>query len=901
ATWHKGTGNWEKKTIAFEYPIDMHGSYLALQMKAPGAAYFNNVSLIPEVKSSVVDTPQVDNVSSKTLIKNPGFELSQSSGSQSRSWVMASGVTVSKGVAAEGDYSLKLTTKNANFRTHAIQSGIATEPGQYYRLTYKVRAGEGSTQTTGYQQFMVFASWDPVVENGLPQTQIQQLSGRTFQDTFAAWQERTLEFFAPDTPSAGMVIHCHIKGPGTAYFDDFNLTKVTPPVQPALELSLQTPHYRNTIYADAPIAEIQGNAKIMSPAVTNLKITLGLANQEPVFSQSYKVKNDSMAFSIPADKLKEGEYQLQAQAIVADGSSVYQQTLSILKVPAAKHTVRVREDNVILTDGKPFFPIGLWRISDGANGYDAKELYEFNQAGINTFLTAPDPIFLQQSLDQAAKYNLKPIFNMRSSIKANIKLYRKGLMDETQQKVWRDTIDKIIATAANHRAFLGYITVDEPLWCGYPLEPIQAAYDYFRRADPNHPIYINAAPRNTPQAVSKFAAASDLFGLDIYPVPQGGSHSDLDDKTISCVGKYTDRMRLAVNDRKPVIMTLQAFAWGQLYSNTAAAFYPTYEQSRFMAYNAILHGAKGLMYWGTHSIKRESFWKILFRTTSEIRDMSAVLTSPSGEAGKVACSSKNISLMHKVCEQNDFIISANESDSQVEAVFHTSLPDSLLYVLFENRTVAVTNGTFTDTFIPYGVHIYSTTAQLPAPLIGLTSAPDPGGESAHLVIMKKRNALVPYVGKANWIWYPGKSQTPYSQALFRRDFVLSAKVKSANLLITADDQYICYVNGKEVGKTGIGWSQADLYNVTSLLHEGTNTLAVIANDSGSAPCGLLAELSGTTVNGEVISIISDASWHCAETTVPSWTENSFNADVWPAVEVLGPYGSGVWRKRLLRP
>ena len=200
ATWHKGTGNWEKKTIAFEYPIDMHGSYLALQMKAPGAAYFNNVSLIPEVKSSVVDTPQVDNVSSKTLIKNPGFELSQSSGSQSRSWVMASGVTVSKGVAAEGDYSLKLTTKNANFRTHAIQSGIATEPGQYYRLTYKVRAGEGSTQTTGYQQFMVFASWDPVVENGLPQTQIQQLSGRTFQDTFAAWQERTLEFFAPDTP-----------------------------------------------------------------------------------------------------------------------------------------------------------------------------------------------------------------------------------------------------------------------------------------------------------------------------------------------------------------------------------------------------------------------------------------------------------------------------------------------------------------------------------------------------------------------------------------------------------------------------------------------------------------------------------------------------------------------------
>ncbi|MFA7171809.1 MAG: hypothetical protein WC340_00090 [Kiritimatiellia bacterium] len=656
----------------------------------------------------------------KGVLTNPGFEQFAADGKSPLGWSLSSGASVEKSGAIEGDHCLQLTSTRTGCDVTATLSGISTEPGKYYRLVYRVKGKKGADQTTGFfQRFKVETSWDPVIKDGVPQQKIQQLCGCVFQDTFNSWQERTLEFFAPSVPSAGMVIRCCIEGPGTAWFDDFRLTETQPPMPPAFRLTITHPYYRGTIFADTPVAKIQGVAMIDSAAVTKLEMTMGLDGVPPVFSRTYKVKKGQVDFSIPSKKLENGEYQFRVRALSSAGQCVHTESFSVLKVAEAPHTVRVREDNVFLVDGRPFFPIGLWKIPDTGEEYDEKGLAELSRAGINTFLIPSNLKLLKKRLDQVDKYQIKPIVLVGGAVRQRIDLYKKGALDAAALRAWEESVDKTIAAVAGHPALLGYHFIDEPLWCGIPLQPIRGAYDYFRRADPHHPVYINEAPRNMPEEVAPYAAASDMFGLDIYPVPEDKSnnHSDLDDITLSCVGKYTDRMREAVNDRKPVVMTLQGFAWKHLSDKQASAVYPTFEQSRFMAYDAIVHGAKGIMYWGTHYIQEKSFWQVLFRVTSELRDMSSVFTGTPGRDGHVAFNGDGIVFIHQICGKDNFIIAVNENQSEVKATFTLKGSQPKLHVLFENRTVTEDHGVFSDVFPPQSVHVYSSTGKLPPPTL----------------------------------------------------------------------------------------------------------------------------------------------------------------------------------------
>jgi hypothetical protein len=255
--------------------------------------------------------------------------------------------------------------------------------------------------------------------------------------------------------------------------------------------------------------------------------------------------------------------------------------------------------------------------------------------------------------------------------------------------------------------------------------------------------------------------------------------------------------------------------------------------------------------------------------------------------------------MHRVIGNDDYIVAVNESRVEVKATFRAARRHPALHVVFEDRTVAADQGAFADVFAPRAVRVYASAAQLPPPLVAPTTAPDPGGEPEYITELLKRKSLAAYAGSANWIWYPGKSQTPGADALFAHTFVLPAKATNATLIVSADDFYVCYLNGKEVGKTVYGWARAECYDVAALLQPGTNRLAIAAHDAGFPPCGLLADLTGTTVDGAPIAVITDASWRCAETNTPGWLDADRQPDAWRPVDVLGPYGSGAWGKSVL--
>ncbi len=160
-------------------------------------------------------------------------------------------------------------------------------------------------------------------------------------------------------------------------------------------------------------------------------------------------------------------------------------------------------------------------------------------------------------------------------------------------------------------------------------------YAQLRQLDPNHPIWMNHAPRNQIEQLAVFNKGADAVGCDIYPVPKSrhNGHSDVADQTVSSVGVYTDRMQAAAPG-KPVWMVLQGFGWADIREGIDEEMVkvlrrPTLKETRFMAYDAIVHGARGILYWGTAYIEKDSrLWEDLLTLAQELKELQPVLAAP---------------------------------------------------------------------------------------------------------------------------------------------------------------------------------------------------------------------------------------------------------------------------------
>ena len=162
---------------------------------------------------------------------------------------------------------------------------------------------------------------------------------------------------------------------------------------------------------------------------------------------------------------------------------------------------------------------------------------------------------------------------------------------------------KIAGGLKRHPALLAYKGVDEPAWGGVPPGGLARARKKLRAVDPNHPIVITQAPRGSLAELVPYRPAFDITGADIYPVAYPpGRHSDLPNRNISVVGDVTKKMAGAAG-RKPIWMTLQ-IAWSGITPSQErpdlVPRFPTLHEERFMAYQAIVNGSRGLIFFGGH-------------------------------------------------------------------------------------------------------------------------------------------------------------------------------------------------------------------------------------------------------------------------------------------------------------
>jgi len=189
------------------------------------------------------------------------------------------------------------------------------------------------------------------------------------------------------------------------------------------------------------------------------------------------------------------------------------------------------------------------------------------------------------------------------------------------------------------RALVGMAPLTERLsdWREH-LEPLYqqlaAGCDTVRSVDARHVIWFNHAPRNSLSDLARFGELADIVGCDIYPVPFGPfvGHSDLPERNLPSVGRYTQRM-IQSAPGKPAWMVLEGFGWDDINESPAGGEpknrRPTKHETRFMAYDAIVNGARGLLYWGTFAVEKPSaFWSELKSVISELHRLQPFLSAP---------------------------------------------------------------------------------------------------------------------------------------------------------------------------------------------------------------------------------------------------------------------------------
>ena len=201
----------------------------------------------------------------------------------------------------------------------------------------------------------------------------------------------------------------------------------------------------------------------------------------------------------------------------------------------------------------------------------------------------------------------------------------------------------------------------------------------------------------------------------MYPLTPDGRHGDLPNQTPSVVGEYVDKMRRVAGPDRPVLAVLQGFAWEALCD--AAIVYPSYRETRFMAYDAIVHGASGLLYWGLVTVPADHpFLGDLARVAGEIQRLAPAivgsdldrLTIRHIERGSSIAAGIEVIATRGV--DTAYLIAVNSGIDPTAADF-LSLPDALtgtgaLTVVGEDRSVPVSGGAFFDEFSGLDVHVY---------------------------------------------------------------------------------------------------------------------------------------------------------------------------------------------------
>jgi hypothetical protein len=346
----------------------------------------------------------------------------------------------------------------------------------------------------------------------------------------------------------------------------------------------------------------------------------------------------------------------------------------------------------LIVNNRPFFPVGFYCYSPVHPSLPEEEVVR----GFNVISPyqkiMPETIDERKAyMDRCAQLGMKVHYNLISVSGGG------GVNSEIEES---DEVEKgkllvqEIRAFMDHPALLAWYIADEPNGHKLPPDKLAEIYKKVRETDPWHPVsVVFMAPFNI---AKDYAGSFDIVMADPYPVP---------DYPVTMCGDVTRLLKKDFSGENPVWIVPQAFGGGELWRRE-----PTIQEVRSMTWQSVIEGATGIQYFvrrGLNSFpKSVATWGECGRIAMEIKSLSPWLLSDEGTV-PVFSPSKNILVTARLHRGVLAIMTVNKTNEPLKASigFQRSFTGQA-EVLFENRTVKVYSGSFSDFFQAYGSQVY---------------------------------------------------------------------------------------------------------------------------------------------------------------------------------------------------
>ncbi len=378
-------------------------------------------------------------------------------------------------------------------------------------------------------------------------------------------------------------------------------------------------------------------------------------------------------------------------------------------------------DGFLTSQGRKFFPIGSYELPK-----EAAELRALADAGFNLVHCRN-----VADLDRAQAVGMSGWVSVPLQLGADSDALRKAVeavRDHPALAVWEGPDEVVWNFTAYSGLFRSgvYKQADE-WWQQTPfaverseaeakkiLPRLREGCQWVRRVDRRkRPIWINEAAQSDLKFIREYLDDIDITGCDNYPIHENKREP-------AAVGDYTERYQ-RVGRGKPVWMVLQGFSWHELTPpKDERLVYPSFAETRLMAYGAIAHGAKGILYWGTEVVPKKSpFRQSLLALVSELNALQPFLTAKeecgvrvllTESKGRPVEGSRGVRLLARRAGREWLIALVNEDNHAhmgVELTGLRKLNGQTLELLYGSETASVNRGGFVTRLKPYEVKVFA--------------------------------------------------------------------------------------------------------------------------------------------------------------------------------------------------
>ncbi len=410
---------------------------------------------------------------------------------------------------------------------------------------------------------------------------------------------------------------------------------------------------------------------------------------------------------------------LVAPILITAGKDI--SAVSVTSVSIATKNPPPTTRGFLVKDGRLLFPIGCYELPK-----DDAELEKMAQSGINLVRCHN-----KTDLDRAASVGILGWISlpMQSGSSDSLREKIESLVTHPALAIWEgpdEIVHNFTAWSGLYRTKGIYKSPDEwrkqtPKAIEYSEEQarqiipkLRDSIELIRTLDHNkRQIWINEAAQSDLKFVRQYMNHIDITGCDIYPVREGR-------RDVAIVGDATERWKQVGRNQKPVWMVLQAFSWSELgdYYGHKTVVYPSFAESRFMAYDVIVHGAKGILYWGSHYLKSSEFRQSLYALTSELEALQPFLVAPEYQNARISLiemsrnlSERGVKMSVRNAEGEWNIILVNEDNRTymgVEVTGIGALDGCDLELLYGEEKITVEQGGLITRIKPFEVKVFTT-------------------------------------------------------------------------------------------------------------------------------------------------------------------------------------------------